>query len=281
MKYSRPIEQIIQQRYSSRTLDGKPLKPKKIQLIEESLQTRTGPFGNTVRFEFIDSHNTLKGERVKIGTYGLVKGTRYFVLGIMNKNSLNLIDFGYVFEEMILRATNLSLGTVWLGRSFDSDVITNLVELQNDEVIPAITPIGYIAPRKSLREKIIELGISSRKRKSWEKLFFDNDFQTPLTRENAGPYELPLEMVRIAPSARNLQPWRILREGSNFQFYIESRNSIKSMSQFPYMDIGIAMCHFELTAIEQKLDGHWVIENPHTITPTLDLEYIVSWISEK
>ncbi|MHA1124310.1 MAG: nitroreductase family protein [Candidatus Heimdallarchaeota archaeon] len=277
MKYSRPIDQIIQQRYSARTLNGKPIKPKKMLQIEESLQPKKGPFGCTVRFEFIDSHNTLKGQKVKIGTYGLVKGTRYFIVGIMNKNSLNFTDFGYVFEEMILKATNLQLGTVWMGGSFNSELITNLLDLPDDEVIPAITPVGYIAQRKSLREKIISFSISSRKRKPWESMFFDTDFETSIQRDNAALYDLPLEMIRLAPSAKNLQPWRILRKDNNFHFYTKIGNS---RSRYPYIDIGIAMCHFELTAKEQKLAGKWFVENPNIKTQPDDFEYITSWIAK-
>jgi len=276
MKYSRPIDQIIQQRYSARTLNGKPIKPKKMEQIKESLQPRTGPFGNIVRFEFIDSHNTLKGQKVRIGTYGLVKGTRYFIVGIMNKNSLNFTDFGYVFEEMILKATNLSLGTVWMGGSFNSELITNLVELPDDEVIPAITPVGYIAQRKSLREKIIAFSISSRKRKPWDVLFFDNDFTTPMSRDKAGSYELPLEMVRIAPSAKNLQPWRLVKDGNNVHFYTNLTNK---RSRYPYIDIGIAMCHFELTSKMQNIKGKWQIKNPQIENQPTKFEYVTTWIT--
>ncbi|MHA1365428.1 MAG: nitroreductase family protein [Candidatus Heimdallarchaeota archaeon] len=276
MKYSRPIDQIIQQRYSARTLDGKPLKPKKTAQLKESLKPRSGPFGNIVRFEFIDSHNTLKGQKVRIGTYGLVKGTRYFIVGIMKKEVLNLTDFGYVFEEMILKATNFNLGTVWMGGSFNSELITNLVELPEDELIPAITPVGYIAQRKSMREKTIGFFINSRKRKAWDVLFFDNDFTTPLSQDKAGSYELPLEMVRIAPSAKNLQPWRILKKENKYHFYTKIGNS---RSRYPYIDIGIAMCHFELTAKEKKLAGKWLVENPNVETQPDNFEYITTWIT--
>lgn len=34
----------------------------------------------------------------------------------------------------------------------------------------------------------------------------------PLEKEEAGNYEAALEMVRIAPSASNKQPWRILKK---------------------------------------------------------------------
>ncbi|MHA1187307.1 MAG: nitroreductase family protein, partial [Candidatus Heimdallarchaeota archaeon] len=175
----------------------------------------------------------------------------------------------------ILKATNFQLGTVWMGGSFNSELITNLVELPDDEVIPAITPVGYIAHRKSLREKIIAFSISSRKRKPWENLFFDNDFETSLQRDNAAPYDLPLEMIRLAPSAKNLQPWRILRNDNNFHFYTKISNT---RSHYPYIDIGIAMCHFELTSKEQKLAGKWIKKNPNIDSRPENFEYITTWV---
>ena len=40
-----------------------------------------------------------------------------------------------------------------------------------------------------------------------------------MTKEDAGVYELPLEMVRQAPSAVNRQPWRVvMRDGAERPF---------------------------------------------------------------
>ena len=58
-------------------------------------------------------------------------------------------------------------------------------------------------------------------RLAWERLFFDQAFGTPLTREAAGEYATPLEMVRLGPSASNKQPWRIVREGGAWHFYVQ------------------------------------------------------------
>jgi nitroreductase len=274
MVFSKPVEQIIRQRYSSRTFDQKPLKSNKLAQLEEALTPRKGPFGNSIRFEFIDSKNILTGQKVRIGTYGLVKGARYFIVGIMEKNCLNLVDFGYTFEEMILQMTDLNLGTVWMGASFNSNVITNLIEIKDNETIPAITPVGYIASNKSPRERMISSFLKSRNRKLWQSLFFENDFNTPLTKENAKKYILSLEMVRLAPSAKNLQPWRIIKLNNNFHFYALIT---KSHAYFPPMDLGIAMCHFELTAKEQKLLGKWIFEKPKFDSLPNNYHYITSW----
>jgi hypothetical protein len=281
MKFTKPIDQIIQERYSARTFTTEPLTEKELEQIRAVLETdNKGPFGNAIRLEFLDSQDYFQGKKVRIGTYGLVKNTRYFIIGIMNKENLNLKDFGYLFEEMILKMTDLNFGTVWLGKSFNDNLITNLVDLKETEVIPAITPVGHIAEKKSLREKIIAFTIGARKRKPWEKLFFKTNFTTPLDPKTTGKYKLPLEMVRLAPSARNLQPWRILHLDNNFHFYLHSRRTIKSMAGLSYMDIGITVCHFELTALIANLSGQWDVDNPQVTSQPTSYEYIVTWSSK-
>jgi hypothetical protein len=61
--------------------------------------------------------------------------------------------------------------------------------------------------------------ISADKRKAWNDLFFDAD-HTPLTEMLAGAYAVPLEMVRLGPSASNKQPWRIIRDRDRFDFFL-------------------------------------------------------------
>ena len=55
--------------------------------------------------------------------------------------------------------------------------------------------------------------VGGSRRKPWEELFLDGGFDVGLTREAAGAYEVPLEMARLAPSASNRQPVRIVRDG--------------------------------------------------------------------
>jgi hypothetical protein len=43
--------------------------------------------------------------------------------------------------------------------------------------------------------------------------------------------------------------------------------------------MGIAMCHFELTAREAGLKGEWIVEEPRIEKPDGLTEYTVSWRS--
>ncbi len=42
------------------------------------------------------------------------------------------------------------------------------------------------------------------------------------------------------------------------------------------VDLGIAMCHFELVAREAGLDGHWVVDDPGLALPA-GVEYTATW----
>lgn len=118
-----------------------------------------------------------------------------------------------------------------------------------------------------------------------ECFFFQDSFASPLAREAAGPYTGPLEMVRLGPSASNKQPWRILRAGHDWHFYLQRTKGYRAgffqrilrLADIQRIDIGIAMCHFELAAREVGLQGEWVAHEPAIEKTGPLMEYIVSW----
>ncbi len=120
----------------------------------------------------------------------------------------------------------------------------------------------------------------SDKRKPWSQIFFDGDFVKPLEEKEAGNYRDALEMVRIAPSASNKQPWRIVfqKDKNTFHFFIQrSKSYPAAYRNLQIIDLGIAMCHFELTCRELGIKGGWV-ENQPAILNLPDLcQYIISW----
>jgi nitroreductase len=100
-------------------------------------------------------------------------------------------------------------------------------------------------------------------------------------------------MVRIAPSASNKQPWRIVQTGNAWHFYLQrTKRYGKGTLLFKFLrladlqrvDMGIAMCHFELTARSLGLQGHWIVEEPESLNDKLQIpeetEYTITWISK-
>ena len=103
--------------------------------------------------------------------------------------------------KLILYATSLELGTCWLGGTFKRSQFAELVALKKDEFIPAVTPIGYSADKRTFIDSAMRRIAGSDNRKPWNELFFDGSFDKPLKQEEAGQYADALEMVRLAPSA--------------------------------------------------------------------------------
>jgi nitroreductase len=114
----------------------------------------------------------------------------------------------------------LGLGTCWLGGTFNRSDYSNFWGKDKQLVVPAITPTGYPQQSKSFRDNIIRWQAKSDSRKPWNELFFDSNFNNPLSDTSAGAFRTPLEMLRKAPSASNKQPWRVVRQGNSFHLYL-------------------------------------------------------------
>ncbi|MBO7364011.1 MAG: nitroreductase, partial [Lachnospiraceae bacterium] len=119
------------------------------------------------------------------------------------------------------------------------------------------------AEKMSLRETLMRKGVGADSRIDFTKLFFDGALETPMLPENAGDLFLPLEMVRLAPSAVNRQPWRAVRCGNLVHFYEKKNRGMATGTwDVQKIDMGIALCHFELGAAESGLRTEFVMEDP-------------------
>jgi hypothetical protein len=95
-----------------------------------------------------------------------------------------------------------------------------------------------------------------------------------------------LEGVRMAPSASNKQPWRIVRTGADWHFYLQRTKGygkgspifrLLRLTDLQRVDLGIALCHFELAARETGLAGRWVLEEPDIGALAPGVEYTATW----
>jgi hypothetical protein len=218
-----------------------------------------------------------------LGTYGVIKNARYFLAGTIKDTPLAMEDLGYCMEILILKATALGLGTCWLGGTFQARSFAQAAGLREGKILPTVSPVGYPADEKSLTEKIMRRFAGSDHRKPWPDIFFANDFSKPLTQAQAGKYCDALENLRLAPSASNKQPWRVLYDAklkNTFHFFLERSLQYKMLGivHLQDIDMGIAMSHFDLTLQELGIKGKWQV---YTDAPKeKSLDYIVSWRSK-
>lgn len=280
MKLSIPVVETIQKRQSVRTYEERTLSVQDREALLECMKQLNNPFGVSVHTYIIDKKVSADGE--KLGTYGVIKGAGTF-LGVSIPNTeLAPIAAGYEFENLILYATHLGLGTVWLAATFDRERFASAMNIPKEELFPAISPVGYPAAKRSLTETLMRSTMKSSSRKPWETLFYQQDFHTPLTKDMAGAYAVPLEMVRLAPSAKNAQPWRVRKEGDNYHFYVTYKQGLsKGEELIKRVDLGIALSHFHQTALEQGLTGNFEIMPQENGNLPENTYYIISWRPEE
>lgn len=277
MEWETDVIELIKKRRSVRTYTHSEIEPCKLKKFEAFLApAKENPFGADVRLEMMELP-----EGSKIGTYGAIRGAKHFFGGCVKKGGLDIEGFGYVFEKAVLYATSLGLGTCWLG-GFQRKKAEKLLS-SGDEIIPAISPLGYEAQNRSLVEKIVTAGAGSASRKAFEEIFFYGSFSKPLVLKDS-PLRESLEMVRLGPSASNKQPWRLLMHDGKCHFYLMQSKRYAGNLLFGFclqrLDMGIAACHFELCAKQTGLPGAIVFEDPNLLTKEEienGLSYSFSW----
>ncbi|MGB8932790.1 MAG: nitroreductase family protein [Anaeromyxobacteraceae bacterium] len=280
-----PIAEIARRRFSSRAYLPGPIASEQRSLLDSLVTSVRGPFGAAVRFRVVAATEQDAEALRGLGTYGFIKGARAFVVGAVGPGEKQLEDYGYAMERVVLGATAIGLGTCWLGGSFTRSRFARAIGATATETVPAVIAVGHSAPGSE--DGRIRRRVSGHRRKPWSELFFDGDFGAALTPERAGPLATAVETLRLAPSASNKQPWRVVRQGSAWHFYLERTPGygpgtltswLLRLADLQRVDMGIAMCHFELAAREAGQAGQWVVQPPKIEQTGAAREYVVTWV---
>lgn len=268
------ITEHIKNRRSVRSFDGKGLSKADLDSLMTFAKTIENPYKIPVEFKIIDAKQ-----------YGLscpvTVGTDLFIGGKIKCAENASVAFGYSFEAMVLYAQSLGIGTTWLGGTMNRNAFEKAMELATDEIMPCASPLGYPAKKMSVRESMMRKAIKANERMPFDELFFDGSFNTPLSKEKAGKWAEALEMVRLAPSAVNKQPWCAVASEDAVHFYIKRSKGFNYNEKLDMqmIDLGIALCHFDLTAKENGLNI--IFEQNDPKLETQDAEYIASYVIAK
>ena len=277
-KLSIDIKETIKKRISTRSFLEKSLTNDDKNKLMNFYKTLTNPFGVDVRVQYVNKEKGV--ENVQLGTYGTIKGAKDFLAITVKDETFAMEAVGYQFENLVLYATDMGLGTVWLAATFSRKDFENIIKISNNDLFPCICPIGYPAEKRSFVEKIMRASLGSKNRKAWNKLFYLNNFNQTLSQADAAKFEIALEMLRLAPSSTNAQPWSVVKEGNNFHFFCNHKNNTsEDMKKIKHLDLGIALSHFHQTAMSEGLDGKFEIQNINFLTPE-NMHYVISYSSK-
>ena len=261
------VRESIKTRKAIRSYSGEPLRHEQAEQIRRYIATLPQPLGGKAKIDLMSSRNGL--EPSKLGTYGMISGAVNFLALRHNDAPFAGVNAGYLFEQVMLYCTSLGLGTCWLGATFNTDDFAAQIKFADNETLRIVSPVGNPAGKGRILDKLIKAGAGSNKRKPFTELFFSDRIGNPLPEECT--YHEPLEMVRLAPSARNAQPWRIIVTGDNVHFYYTNK------SKFNDIDLGIALCHFGETCREMAIGGKFVPVGESGRPDPAGLRYCISW----
>lgn len=258
------IIEAMQVRRSVRNFNGKPLPPETVEQLLSFAESTKSPFGGnvTIRLKAFDLKGTYKPS-----TYGMISGAVDFFLIGLEHTPESALTTGFRFEQVVLKATQMGLGTCWIAATFKGTDFDAGQEWPAGEQLTIICPVGVPAVQ-SIKEKLTRLTLRSNSRKPFASLFFKNNFTTPLTAEDT--FGEALEMMRIAPSSTNSQPWRALVSGDSVHFYY------KPKSEASVLDCGIGLCHFSAT---EEFNGHKgeYFKASDAPAPIEDWKYLISY----
>ena len=167
------VKEAVKKRVSTRSFEAKSLNEDDKNRLMEINKVLTNPFDVNVRVQYISKDSGADG--VQLGTYGTIKGAKDYLAITVKDEPFAMEAAGYQFENLILYATQMGIGTVWLAATFSRKDFEKAMDIAPDDLFPCISPVGYPSEKKSLIEKLTRVGLGSKNRKAWDKIFFANE----------------------------------------------------------------------------------------------------------
>lgn len=175
---------LAAERYSLRKFSNKPIEKEKLDLVLKSAQLAPTACNNQPqRILVIESEAALEKLRnctryhfnAPLVFLVCYDSTSSWVRSFDGKNSGD-IDASIVTTQMMLQATDIGLGTTWVGH-FDPELIIKTFELPKNIIPVALLPMGYAA------EDATKNPLHSQ-RLPIEKTVFYNNFPKELLNNN-------------------------------------------------------------------------------------------------
>lgn len=147
--------------------------------------------------------------------------TPHFIVIFSEQTDDGLLNAGFMYQQLDLYAQSLGLGTCWVG----------LGSLSDREAVPEGLKVAVMMAIGLPDEIPQRCGAADFKRKPMAEL-------TDLP-------DMRLEVLRLAPSATNSQPWYVTHDGEQLHIWREELGLIKQRThgRMNRIDMGIGLCH--------------------------------------
>lgn len=257
------VLETIRRRVSVRGYTGRPVEPQLLDRLVDLAATQpqceprlTGLAPRIILVSGVEQVHRLL--TFVVGSYGLIQNPPHLLVGVLPENSdLARLELGYILEHIVLEATGLGLGTVWITGSYAPKRTEAAVELQPGETVAAVCALGYAADSgiRQLHSTLAHRLVGGRRLPLHKLTHAGRWGQTWVAKAADARLVAVLEAARIAPSAANLQPWR---------FIVHRDGIVLALARWAPIDAGIAMAHVTLASRAVGLGGRWHM-SPHDV----------------
>lgn len=245
--------EAIKQRVSCRAYADKPVEVEKIRELKQLVDEMNQESGLNMQF-YGDNEKT----ELKLNGAMFTGPVYWYAVLAGGDDPESAEKIGYYGEKLVMRATELGLGTCWVGGTYDKDSIR--VQLLSDQKVWDVIPIGYALDKVPFKQRMIRSRIRAKNIPLRD--FFESNV----------PFERIPEWVCLCgqavldgPSAVNGQPIRCTYQAEQSQDNESGQPApkielriCKENHGFEYNDLGIAKYQFEYAAKAQGIDFKFV-----------------------
>lgn len=174
---------VIRNRKSIRSYKNEDVEEEKLKIILEA--ARLAPsWANKQCWKYIVVNDKEKIQKLASGIINSwMKNAKIVVVacadpkksGTRNGMDYYLVDVAISMEHLILAATDLGLGTCWIG-GFDETKVKKILEIPEKIKVVAMTPVGYPS-EPAMRNRILRKIIKADSRKPLQNMFYFNNWK--------------------------------------------------------------------------------------------------------
>ncbi|MDE6578072.1 MAG: hypothetical protein K2K58_07880, partial [Muribaculaceae bacterium] len=228
--------QILRERKSIRSYTEEQLPLDIVKKLKAEI-TMTNTHQQGFRFQLITNDpDPMKGVS---RSYGAFKNAHNYLAAVVDMATPHICErAGYFAEKFAIRATELGLGTCFVGSTFNNKEVK--AQIRAGEKILFLVLVGFAAEREKRLARIMT-GFMHRKKRNPESFFIPEE-NLPDATSIYPDLKIGLEAVSCAPSALNRQPVRITlghEEGRDVPCAI-----VKEETQQNLIDLGIAKYNY-------------------------------------
>jgi nitroreductase len=157
------VFEAIQQRYSCRAYQEREIEQEKLNKLLEA--ARLAPSAKNTqdwRFVVVNDKNTKKLVAQQTNKPAVFEKASIIIAACSNSHhvmscgqAIAPIDVAIALEHICLMATEMGLGTCWLG-AFDAEKVRSILKIPDDIIIVELLAVGYPAAqgKQNIREPL-------------------------------------------------------------------------------------------------------------------------------